>query len=492
MKKKNTVLFLIILSILIQIGSFLPARADDTEWEYTTGYEHVLEEPGHQIISVEEKYGTSLKIKWTKNVPYVEYYELWRSTSCDGTYKKVKTFYDRFINSYTHRVKKGVTYYYKIVTHCIGGYAKESNIVSGKVSNNNSLSSLGKKDNKEHGNIKIGIYKPAPDFVDSNGIKFETVETPYTYISKRINRKKLKVGYSFTAGNVVYTVRKISKRKTLGSKNVGELSIRAKNKNIKGVIVPDWILINGKVYKIRKVEAHGFENCKKMKYMELPLEDIRLYGAYAFNNCTELEYIGSFCEITNSKEFYRAMYEDSEKQEVEPDICIYATTIGKCAFQNCEKLRGSLELLNKAWYNPINEKKAQVIYYPKKKYYDYAFAGCKSITQVTGTFRYDDVLPEGFFFNCENIEYTEYMPIDIRSKAYQGCVSLSRMEFSIEKPMKIADDAFPLEEDIGPVLISFFNFEQKEKAESISQRMEYFFPMSQTILDYFYVGGGKK
>ncbi len=86
-------------------------------------------------VSVPDKKG-SLKIKWGGDSDS-EGYVLYRATSKDGTYEKIKTVKDKYTCSYTDTgLKSGKTYYYKVRGYMKYGnenkYCKYSSIRSGK------------------------------------------------------------------------------------------------------------------------------------------------------------------------------------------------------------------------------------------------------------------------------------------------------------------------------------------------------------------------
>lgn len=86
-------------------------------------------------VSAPDKKGT-LKIKWGGET-YSEGFVLYRATSKDGTYEKIKTIKDKYTCSYTDTgLKSGKTYYYKVRGYMKYGsgnkYCKYSNIKSGK------------------------------------------------------------------------------------------------------------------------------------------------------------------------------------------------------------------------------------------------------------------------------------------------------------------------------------------------------------------------
>lgn len=81
------------------------------------------------ITSVKRSGSSSLKITW-KRLNAATSYVLYRSTKENGNYKKVYTAKKGTVTSYTQKVRKGVTYYYKLVTVTALGTSKASPSVS--------------------------------------------------------------------------------------------------------------------------------------------------------------------------------------------------------------------------------------------------------------------------------------------------------------------------------------------------------------------------
>ena len=85
--------------------------ATDEEYELTV---NKVEKKAPTISSVESTQYNKIKVSW-KAVPGATKYEIYRATSKNGSYKKVKTISDGSTTSWTDKdVKTGKTYYYKM------------------------------------------------------------------------------------------------------------------------------------------------------------------------------------------------------------------------------------------------------------------------------------------------------------------------------------------------------------------------------------------
>ena len=282
-------------------------------------------------------------------------------------------------------------------------------------------------------------------------------EHEYTYIEKKVASSKVKKGYTFKNGDIKYKITKVSTAKGEEDKGIGSLSISAANKDCKYIIAPQWVIINGKYYKIRSVAAHGFEDCKKVEFMVLPVEDIRKIGAYAFTNCEKMEYLTSGCHdktdtvVTSKKDFERYIKAMKKKDSVawkEGKVSLYCTYIGKKAFYNCKSLKGILTLEGKAEYTNFRYF-PRIDYSCKREYGKYAFAGCKSLTElVMRTEIPIEVIPEGCFYQCDSMKIISITGEKIETKAFAGCFSLEEIYWDNTVDRKtiveyIAEDAFP-------------------------------------------------
>lgn len=87
------------------------------------------ERMGVSITSVQKSGASSLKITW-KTLSAATGYELYRSTKENGNYKKIYTAKKGTVSSYTQKVSKGVTYYYRLVTLTAAGKSNASKTVS--------------------------------------------------------------------------------------------------------------------------------------------------------------------------------------------------------------------------------------------------------------------------------------------------------------------------------------------------------------------------
>lgn len=87
------------------------------------------ERMGASIASVQKSGASSLKITW-KTLSSATGYEIYRSVRENGNFKKVYTAKKGTVASYTQKVKKGVTYYYKLVTLTTAGKSDASKAVS--------------------------------------------------------------------------------------------------------------------------------------------------------------------------------------------------------------------------------------------------------------------------------------------------------------------------------------------------------------------------
>ena len=68
----------------------------------------------------------------------------------------------------------------------------------------------------------------------------------------------------------------------------GKLGVKAANKDIEGeIVIPTYVLYEGKVLPVEYVAQWGFYNCIKVTKIVLP-DTITLIRSYAFENCTEL------------------------------------------------------------------------------------------------------------------------------------------------------------------------------------------------------------
>ncbi len=84
---------------------------------------------GVSIASVQKSGASSLKITW-KTLGAATGYELYRSTKENRNYKKIYTANKGTISSYTQKVSKGITYYYRLVTVTPAGKSNVSATVS--------------------------------------------------------------------------------------------------------------------------------------------------------------------------------------------------------------------------------------------------------------------------------------------------------------------------------------------------------------------------
>lgn len=69
-----------------------------------------------------------------------------------------------------------------------------------------------------------------------------------------------------------------------------EVSVKAANKDIINIDIPEFVTIKGFEYPVSEIEARGFEGCKKLKSAVLP-NSIKTIGEFAFGNCENLESI---------------------------------------------------------------------------------------------------------------------------------------------------------------------------------------------------------
>lgn len=88
-----------------------------------------MEKKGSSIISVKKSGSSSVKIKWKKQAEATGY-KLYRSTSEHGKYKCIYTANSAGKTSYTQKVKKGVTYYYKVKTFYPNLVSDDSEVIS--------------------------------------------------------------------------------------------------------------------------------------------------------------------------------------------------------------------------------------------------------------------------------------------------------------------------------------------------------------------------
>ncbi len=84
---------------------------------------------GAPITSVKKSGASSLKITW-KKLDAATGYVLYRAQKENGNYKKVYTARKGTVTSYTQKVSKGVTYYYKLVTMTKAGNSRGSAVVA--------------------------------------------------------------------------------------------------------------------------------------------------------------------------------------------------------------------------------------------------------------------------------------------------------------------------------------------------------------------------
>lgn len=94
----------------IQNGSTIVSERD-----YGNSVDFMMKKQGASIIGIEKAGASSVKIQWKKQQGAVKY-QLYRSASEHGTYKCIYTAKNADTVSYTQKVSKGVTYYYKIKT----------------------------------------------------------------------------------------------------------------------------------------------------------------------------------------------------------------------------------------------------------------------------------------------------------------------------------------------------------------------------------------
>ncbi len=94
---------------------------------YSQKYNFTVKKIGAELTSVKRS-GSSLQIKWSA-IAGATGYKLYRGTSENGTYKCIYTAKNN-ITSYKQKVKKGVTYYYKLRTVYPEGESDFSSAVS--------------------------------------------------------------------------------------------------------------------------------------------------------------------------------------------------------------------------------------------------------------------------------------------------------------------------------------------------------------------------
>lgn len=90
----------------------------------------IVKANGAELTSVKKKGSSSLKIQWNP-VEGASAYEIYSSNSENGEYKKVDTVLAESTPSYTHKVSKGQTYYYYVLTKYPQEYAYRSKCLSG-------------------------------------------------------------------------------------------------------------------------------------------------------------------------------------------------------------------------------------------------------------------------------------------------------------------------------------------------------------------------